>query len=57
MALDKKIQDLIDKINAGKHLSREEELLYFTEVMGYTKSEAENLIAIAENDNPNLIID
>lgn len=57
MASKDQIQEIIDKIKAGKDLTQEENIIYFTEVMGYTKQEADNLIAIAENKNANLIID
>jgi hypothetical protein len=57
MALPDHIQKIVDKIIAGEKLSREEELIYFTEVMGYTKEEALREFAKIENKKPGLIID
>jgi hypothetical protein len=50
-------EDIINKVNAGKDLTREEELFYLTRVQKFTAEEAERIIAIGENKNPNLIID
>lgn len=50
-------EEIIKKINAGKDLTREEELYYLTKVQRFSQEEAERVIAIGENTNPNLIID
>lgn len=57
MALPDHIQKLVDKIEAGEKLTREEELIYFTEVMGYTKEEALTEFAKIEKREPGVIID
>ena len=49
--------DIINKVKAGKELTREEEVFYMTEVLNFTTPEAENIITIAENKDKNLIID
>lgn len=55
MAFDKEI--IIAKVKDGKDLTREEELYYLTQVQRFSQEEAERIIAIGENTNPNLIID
>lgn len=48
---------LIEKIEAGKKLTRQEELYYLTRVLRFTHREAERILTITSNKNPNLIID
>jgi hypothetical protein len=50
-------EEIIAKVKAGKELTREEELFYLTQVQTFTDEEADNIIAIAENKDKNLIID
>jgi hypothetical protein len=55
MAFDK--DTIIAKVKAGKQLTREEELFYMTEVVGYSKDHAERILAINDQTTENRIID
>jgi hypothetical protein len=49
MAFSEPIEQIVDKIKAGKALTYEEMILYYTEAFGYSKEEADHIIAIAQN--------
>jgi hypothetical protein len=49
MAFPEPIEQIVEKIKAGKALTYEEKILYYTEAFGYSKEEAEHIIAIGEN--------
>ena len=50
-------EEIINKVKAGKDLTKDEELYYLAKILNFTDEEAEQIIAIAENKDPNLIID
>lgn len=51
------IEEIYDKIKAGKKLTDEEEMYYLTKGLGHTQEEAELIIAQGKNEDPNLLID
>lgn len=50
-------EKIIEKVKTKIPLTREEELFYLTVIGGFTKKEADTILAIAENKNPELLID
>jgi len=51
------INAIVDKINSDQPLTREENIIYFIEIFGYSREQAETALAITENDDPCKIID
>ena len=50
-------ETVLQKLSQGVELTREEEIYYLTEIVGYSKEKAERIMAIAANKNQNVIID
>ncbi|MEX6691249.1 hypothetical protein QTN47_27315 [Danxiaibacter flavus] len=53
------LDEIMAKVNAGIELSKEEEIFYLVKIMRAAKDrdDAIRIIAIADNNDPNLIID
>ncbi len=53
------VEEIMAKVNAGIELSKEEEIFYLVKIMRAAKDrdDAIRIIAIADNQDPNLIID
>jgi hypothetical protein len=56
-AFSKKLQAIITAVKNREKITLDEERLYMNKVLGWDKDLIENIIAINENKNPNLIID
>ena len=52
-----KKDEILKKLDEDIPLTKEEEVFYLTEILGHTKEEAERIIEIAENKDPNVLID
>lgn len=52
-----KKDEILKKLNDSIPLTKEEEIFYLTEILGHTKEEAERIIEISENNDPNVLID
>lgn len=50
-------ETIILKVNAGEHLTPEEEFFYLTKIRGFTDLKANTMLTIAANNDPNIIID
>jgi hypothetical protein len=50
-------EKILQKVNDNLPLTPEEELFYLSEIIGYSRQEAERIIEIADNANPNILID
>ena len=51
------ISQILKKIDADLPLTRGENLLYLQFIFGVSKSEASRILAITENNDPNVLID
>ena len=52
-----KREDILAKVKAKKKLTKKEEIFYLVEIVGFTKQEAKRILAIANNKNPNILLD
>ncbi|MEI6524126.1 MAG: hypothetical protein WCO37_11595 [Bacteroidota bacterium] len=50
-------EELIKKLEKGKSLTKKEERYYMKYVLNYTDEEINTIFAIANNKNPNKLID
>lgn len=50
-------EEILKKLENKEPLTREEDLFYLIEILGHTKEEAERILEINDNKDPNLLID
>jgi formylmethanofuran dehydrogenase subunit E len=50
-------REILEKARNNIVLTRDEEIFYLTEISGYTLAKAKIIIAIAANNNPDLLLD
>jgi hypothetical protein len=48
------IRSLLQELRKEKPVTRQEEILYLVNVMGYTKEEAEEILSMIETEKPNM---
>lgn len=57
MATEKQLQEIVNKVYAGDELTREEDILYMTEILEFSLEDAKRILSINANKDSSLIID
>lgn len=50
-------ESVMAKVEAGTELTRQEDIFYFTKILGFPLKETLRILAIVGNKDPNVIID